>query len=80
MGADRITEALGEELDVEDGGTTDDKKFTLEGVACLGCCSLAPVATVGERTHGRLDTAKARELIQTAIDATAEPSSEEGAA
>jgi NADH:ubiquinone oxidoreductase subunit E len=77
VGAERITESIGEKLNIEDGGTTDDRKFTLETVACLGCCSLAPVATVGERTHGRLDTTKARELIQTAIEATAEPSSEE---
>jgi NADH-quinone oxidoreductase subunit E len=49
-----ITEALQEELGIEDGTTTEDGLFTLESVACLGCCSLAPVMMVNDETYGKL--------------------------
>jgi NADH-quinone oxidoreductase subunit E len=52
--APAITEALQEELNVEDGKTTDDGLFTLESVACLGCCSLAPVMMINDETYGKL--------------------------
>ncbi len=52
--ATKISEALVEALEVEDGGTTEDGLFTLESVACLGCCSLAPVMMIGQETYGRL--------------------------
>jgi NADH-quinone oxidoreductase subunit E len=54
-GADKITEAFARELGVPDGETSPDRLFTLESVACVGCCSLAPVAMVGNETFGRLD-------------------------
>ena len=53
-GATHITEALAKRLDVEPGETTDDMAFTLERVACVGCCSLAPVVVIGEDTYGRI--------------------------
>jgi len=52
--AKEITEALEEALKVKDGETTDDRLFTLESVACLGCCSLAPVMMISEQTYGKL--------------------------
>ncbi|NLY70382.1 MAG: NADH-quinone oxidoreductase subunit NuoE [Clostridiales bacterium] len=63
-GADAIEEAITEELSIGDGETTEDGIFTLNNVACLGCCSLAPVMMVvsdeGEETYGNLtkDTVK----------------------
>ena len=53
-GAERISRAVYEELDVQEGETTADRLFTLEHVACLGCCSLAPVMMVEQTTYGRL--------------------------
>jgi NADH-quinone oxidoreductase subunit E len=53
-GAQKISEAFERDLQVKDGETTPDRLFTLESVACLGCCSLAPVAMVQKETHGRL--------------------------
>ena len=52
--ADEITEALEEMLKIKDGETTEDNLFTLESVACLGCCSLAPVMMIGDETFGKL--------------------------
>jgi NADH-quinone oxidoreductase subunit E len=62
--ANAITSAIMRELGVEDGGTTDDKVFTLESVACLGCCSLAPVMMIGEDTFGKLTGDKAVKIIK----------------
>jgi NADH-quinone oxidoreductase subunit E len=53
-GAERTTEALSTALGVGDGGTTADGRFTLQKVACLGCCSLAPVIMVDDKAYGRL--------------------------
>ncbi len=53
-GASQIMEALQEKLAIKDGETTTDLKFTLESVACLGACGLAPVMMVNDETHGRL--------------------------
>ena len=63
-GAERITDHLARHLGVGIGGTTGDLAFTLEGVACIGCCSLAPVMAVGEDTFGRLDPMGAVARVQ----------------
>lgn len=61
--ANSITEALQESLGVKDGETTDDRIFTLESVACLGCCSLAPVLMVSGNTFGKLTKTEAVKII-----------------
>lgn len=53
-GGGRIVERLAGELGVQVGGTTDDGRFTLEAVRCLGCCGLAPVVTVNDDVHGKM--------------------------
>lgn len=63
-GAEKITESLQMETGAKAGGTSPDGKFTLEKVACLGCCSLAPVITVNDETFGRLTPAKAAKAIK----------------
>jgi NADH-quinone oxidoreductase subunit E len=63
QGAVAITEAICNELGVEEGGTTADGKFTVEPVACLGCCSLAPVIMIDEDTFGRLTPDEARNVV-----------------
>ena len=52
--ATALSEALEDLLKINDGETTEDNLFTLESVACLGCCSLAPVMMVGDETYGKL--------------------------
>ncbi len=47
-GASRVLDAFERELEVPPGGTTPDKKYTLEDVRCLGCCSLAPVVQIDD--------------------------------
>lgn len=62
-GAQGITEALEARLGIKDGETTADGKYTLESVACLGCCSLAPVVAINGDIYGGVDRKGAAKLI-----------------
>jgi len=53
-GGDSILDAIKDELAIEAGETTEDLEFTLESVACIGACGLAPVIMINDETHGRL--------------------------
>jgi len=46
-----LVQQLSRDLDCAVGGTTEDRRFSIEGVRCLGCCGIAPVITVGEDVH-----------------------------
>jgi NADH-quinone oxidoreductase subunit E len=63
-GAVNIAQALKEVLGIEEGQTTEDSLVTLERVACLGCCSLAPVIMINEKVFGKLTPEKVRKLIK----------------
>jgi len=54
-GGDKILEKVQDELEIDDGETTEDLNFTLESVACIGACGLAPVIMINDETHGRLN-------------------------
>ena len=66
-GADRVEEAVEEYLGIRDGETTEDGIFTLNTVACLGCCSLAPVMMLkssdGEETYGNLTKDSVKKIL-----------------
>ena len=64
-GAQAILEEVSDELGLEGEGTTPDLEYTLETVACIGCCALAPVITVNEEIHGNLTKNKVRKLLKT---------------
>ena len=49
-----ILNAVEKELGIKAGHTTEDLRFTLETIACLGACGLAPVMKVNDDTHGRM--------------------------
>jgi NADH-quinone oxidoreductase subunit E len=63
-GSKTIVETIEDELGVEVGDTTEDGLFTLNTVACIGCCSLAPVMMVNDETHGRLTPASVRKALR----------------
>jgi len=63
-GAEKITETIENELDIKTGETTEDGAFTLERVACLGCCSLAPVIMVDDTAHGNLTRDKVKDVLK----------------
>lgn len=62
-GSPRVLEALEDELNIHAGETTGDYKFTLESIACFGSCALAPVMVIDKDIHGRVTTAKARQIL-----------------
>lgn len=61
-GAPEVTRVVTEELGVKIGETTGDMAFTLESVACVGCCGLAPVMLVDDITYGQLDVTETRRI------------------
>lgn len=63
-GAPRIFEEMTDILGLEGEGTTEDQKYTVETVACVGCCALAPVITINEEVHGNLTKTEVRKLLE----------------
>lgn len=64
-GAKKVLDALQNEFGVRDGETTPDLAMTLETVGCVGCCGLAPVATVNEDVIGDINKKKLNDLIKS---------------
>lgn len=63
-GASRVFEAVSQALGVGRNETTPDLRFTLETVACLGSCGLAPVMMINEDTYGRLVPENISEILE----------------
>ena len=63
-GAERIIDAISEELGIGNNETTEDGLFSLSIVSCLGCCSLAPVMMINEDTYGSLTPDKVRKILR----------------
>jgi NADH-quinone oxidoreductase subunit E len=63
-GAKSITESIANKLGIEEGQTTEDRLFTLETVACVGACGLAPVMMINDETFGRLSSQKALKIVR----------------
>lgn len=63
-GSGILLEQFSEKLNVKAGETTEDMLFTLKAVRCIGCCGLAPVATIGDDVYGKLQTKKIPEIIE----------------
>jgi NADH-quinone oxidoreductase subunit E len=63
-GGNRILDTLERALKISVGETTKDKKFTLESVRCVGCCSLGPVAVVDGEVFGRLTQERIPKLLK----------------
>jgi NADH-quinone oxidoreductase subunit E len=63
-GGNKIIDKLSRDLGIQVGETTKDKRFTLESVRCVGCCSLGPVMVVDGNVFGRLTQEKVPGLIK----------------
>lgn len=63
-GSERVSAAISEYLGIGNGETTEDGLFTLENVACLGCCSLAPVIMINGEAYGNLTPDSAVAVIK----------------
>lgn len=64
-GAKVIADTLRDELNIDYEETSEDHSFSLLSVACVGCCSLAPVVLANDETYGRLTPAKLRKIVRS---------------
>jgi len=63
-GAGQIQEQIEDALDIKDGETINDKRYSLESVRCIGCCSLGPVIKINEDMHGRIKPDEVKPVLK----------------
>ena len=62
-GAQSLLTYLENFLGIKPGETSEDETFSLESVACLGCCAISPVCIINDRIYGNLDTKKIKKIL-----------------
>lgn len=62
-GAGDILDELKRLINIDVGQVTEDGKFSIEGVRCLGCCGLAPVVAIDDQVFGRVETKKIKGIL-----------------
>lgn len=63
-GIKEVMSRIENEYNIEEGGTSEDRRFSLEGVRCLGACGLAPVMVIGQDTHGDVSSDKIIDILE----------------
>jgi len=63
-GGERVRERIEKSLEISDGETTEDQRFTLETVRCIGCCSLGPVIKINEDMHGHISSDQVNNILE----------------
>lgn len=63
-GSQKVLEKAEKELGIKVGGTTEDRRYSLDVVRCIGACGLAPAMLVDEDVYGRVKTTNAMEIIE----------------
>jgi NADH-quinone oxidoreductase subunit E/NADP-reducing hydrogenase subunit HndA len=64
-GAEKVVDALKEELDIDVSGVTPDGKFSLNCLRCVGACGLAPVMMIGDKVYGRIEPKEIKGIIES---------------
>ncbi len=62
-GGDKVMDRIQEILKIRAGETTEDMRFTLEAVRCIGCCSLGPVIKINEDVHSRISSDMVEDIL-----------------
>ena len=65
-GGPRILGAIEKHLGIKDGETSSDMEYSLETVACLGCCGLSPCVMINKKVHGKMTPRKVAEIFPKA--------------
>lgn len=63
-GGKEVMNRIKQTYGIEEGGTTEDRRFSLEAVRCLGACGLAPVIVVDQDTHGKVSPDRIVEILE----------------
>jgi NADH-quinone oxidoreductase subunit E len=64
-GAGRVLDEIGRQLDIKPGETSEDFRFTLETVNCVGACALGPVVIIDGKYSGQMKTDKVKTLLES---------------
>lgn len=64
-GADAVMDTIKDRLEIAEGETSKDGKFTMVGMRCVGACSLAPVVTVDDKVYGKVTPEKMGEILDS---------------
>lgn len=70
-GSDKVMESFEKELSIKAGETTEDKKFTLSGVRCVGACGLAPVVLINDKVFGHVAVEDVKQILEDYLVAEA---------
>ena len=62
-GGENLLETVERKLNIHQGETTKDGKYSLERVACFGCCALAPVMVINNQVYGRVNNTKVKKIL-----------------
>jgi NADH:ubiquinone oxidoreductase subunit E len=62
-GGEKVRNRIEDSLSLSDGETTEDQRFTLETVRCIGCCSLGPVVKINEDVHGHISSDQVEKIL-----------------
>ncbi len=62
-GGQLVLEAVARELKLEIGATSDDGEYSLARVACIGCCAMAPVMTIGDKVYPKMSPPAVEEVL-----------------
>jgi NADH-quinone oxidoreductase subunit E len=62
-GGNIILEEWERRLEIKEGSVTEDREFSLDRVACVGCCALAPVALVGDDVYGKMSPSSVNGIL-----------------
>ncbi len=68
-GAENVLEEFKKELNINPGETSEDGKFSLSCLRCIGACGLAPVVMVGDKTYGRVSPNDVKKILKEYKDA-----------
>lgn len=64
-GAGRVLDEIGRQLDIKAGETTEDFRFTMETVNCVGACALGPIVVIDGKYSGQMKTDKVKTLLES---------------
>ena len=80
VGADITMESFERRMEISEGETSDDRLYSLERVACVGCCTLAPVVVVGEEVEGKVTPTRVDGIMLDLQDREKKQSTDSGRA
>ncbi len=77
-GAEKVLEAFERKLGIKSGEVTEDGKFSIESLRCLGACGLAPVVTINDKVYGQVQVEKIESILEHYLTETGNEETSDG--